>query len=101
MIIDFEKEIKLIIPRIKLAEDYLSCEDVIINNLKMHLNRENDMPAIENYIRDLYTCFNDLVKKNSGTQDCIKYIYASSFLKVLTESAYWHSWIMGLKNKSE
>jgi hypothetical protein len=97
MTIDFEKETKSITSGIRLADDYLGCEDVIIAHIKMLLDKEENIPVIENHLKQLHEHFNDLIKKKSGTTDCIKYINASGFLKVLTESIYWHSWIKVIK----
>jgi hypothetical protein len=93
MTIDFKNEINEITPRIKLAEDYLSCENIIIANIKKHFSKEDDIPSIEKYLKQLYEYFKELIIKNSESVDYIKFLYTSNFLKTLNESTYWHSWV--------
>ncbi|MCW3091353.1 MAG: hypothetical protein JWP81_2422 [Ferruginibacter sp.] len=94
MTILLENETKEIIKGIKLADSYLDCERVIINNIKKHFKNGHKAAVIEDYCKKLKQSLEEKARGEKGNSQCINYDYAVGFLNTLIVSAYWHTWIM-------
>lgn len=97
MKIDFEYEINVIEPQLKLAKGYLECEKIIINNIRKHTIKEFDDDSIAEFLKKLLSYFAIKVEATKQTNDCINYRYAKSFVNTLVATPYWRSWIKTIK----
>lgn len=97
MKIDFEYEINVIEPQLKLAKGYLECEKIIINNIRKHTIKEFDDDSIAEFLKKLLSYFATKVEATKQTNDCINYRYAKSFVNTLVATPYWRSWIKTIK----
>ena len=93
MMIVFDKEVKEILTELKKADGYLDCENVILTNLKKHAANGVSIAELDGYLKNLLEYVEDKTVINKGTEDYTNLIYAGGFLRTITSTPYWHSWI--------
>ncbi len=93
MKIYFEYDVSELINKLKVADVYLECEAIVLENIKKHTDKNISIIFIEGYIKKLHRYFEDKTVINKGNADCINYRYAAGFLNTIIATPYWHSWI--------
>lgn len=94
--INFEFETKEINTGLKQSHDYLSCEHIIVANIKKHIEAGVKMKDIDGYLLHLENYVEDITMKNIDNASGVNYKYAAGFLHTLNSTPYWHSWIKAL-----
>lgn len=92
MKIDFEYEISEMTPDLQLAEGYLECEKVIVNNLRKHIIKGFDDKTIVNYLEKLSAYFKDRIRHHK-TPVIVLITGSGRIINTLIKMRYWRSWI--------
>jgi hypothetical protein len=93
MKIDLDNEINEILQHLQMAEGYLACEKIIVDNIRKHISRGIDDKSITGYLEKLSDYFKDQIKKSQNISDCSNYRYTEGFINTLIKMPYWRSWI--------
>lgn len=93
---DTEREADRMEPEIIAAADYLSCEKILIRNIREHLAGMDDS-ALQAHAAALAEHYETKIKVLQNTRDCVNYRYASAFLRALQASPQLSGWIRSTK----
>ncbi len=85
----FENETMEINIDLKKALGYLDCEQIIIYNLRKHVNNKVANYNLEKYIKKLLHYFEDKQVINRGNDQCTNYKYAAGFIATIIATPYW------------
>ncbi len=90
---DVAQEAAAMEPEITKAEDYLSCEKVLINNIKKHLLEGMDDAALQAYAAAMAEHYDTKTRALQHNRVCVNYRYASAFLHALRAAPHLANWI--------
>ena len=93
MKIDAGNELREMEPDIKSAADYLSCEKVLIHNMKKHVKKGASDADVHEYTRQLAAYYTAQTAATQNTSTSINYRYAAAFLNVLMCAPHFCLWI--------
>lgn len=97
MEIDVVHEVDEMESGIKAARDYLSCEKILINNIRRHVSSGMDYTALQEYTASLAAYYAARIKAAQSTTVCVNYRYAVAFLNALHEAPHLSGWIQASK----
>ena len=92
---NFENEMKELSDKLKKADGYLACEQVVLQNIKKYFDVDavdNDVD-IEQYIKKLSDHIEDRITANQDKYNCTNYRYAAGFLNILLRTPCRMNWI--------
>ena len=93
MPIDLEYEISEMTPDLQMAEGYLECEQIIINNIRKHVKKGLEDNSIIEFLHKLSGYYKDRINETQNTTDCTNFRYVEGFVNTLIKMPYWRSWI--------
>lgn len=93
MKINFEAEVKVLASQLKLGDGYLDCEQIITTNIKKKIQDGITIPAIEIYLKQLRSFFEDKMVINKGSLEAVNFKYAVGFLTSIIATPFWQSWM--------
>ena len=93
MTIDVNAETKELSKVLKLAEGYLSCERIIIQNIIKQLDNDSTEESIISYLEKLSAFLGNKIKTQEPDEDCTNYRYALGLVDTLLKMPYWKSWM--------
>ena len=93
MRIDFKNELTELNGELKRAESYLDCETIVLCNIKKHIVKGINIPAINRYMKNLLVYFEDGRVIYKGTMVAVNYKYAAAFLNTIIATPQWYDWI--------
>ena len=92
-IIDVDAETTELSKVLKLADGYLSCERIIIQNIIKQLDNDSTDENIVFYLEKLSAFLGNKIKTQQQNEDCTNYRYALGFVDTLLKMPYWKSWM--------
>jgi len=97
MSIDFKFEINEFTTRLDKAKGYSNIEKVIINNIKKHIEKNEDDESILKFLKATSSFITYKIEKNQPGIDFTSYKYARDFINTLLEMPYCRHWIKTIK----
>jgi hypothetical protein len=93
MTIDLAYEISEMTPDLRMAEGYLACEKIIIQNVRKQLTRGCSDELILKFLQGLSDYYKSRIAELQNMSDCTNYRFAEGFINTLIKMPYWRSWI--------
>jgi hypothetical protein len=93
MSIDFKFEINEFITRLNKAKGYSSIEKIIANNIKTHIDKNEDDESILKFLEATSGFITYKIKKNQQDINLMSYTHARDFINTLLEMPYCRHWI--------
>lgn len=90
---NFTSENEQIANELKLANGYLACEKIILNNILKRFEFGLDDASIENYLKELVTHLEIIIETGKESNFHINYRFAAGFINTLLKVPAWREWV--------
>ena len=90
---NFTSENEQIANELKLANGYLACEKIILNNILNRFEFGLDDASIENYLKELVTHLEIIIETGKESNFHINYRFAAGFINTLLKVPAWREWV--------
>ena len=97
MHIDIDHEKKLIREALKQVSGYMGCEKIIIQRIRMQVEKGADDSNIENYVKSIASDLETLTDTCGDANVQMNYRYVIGFINALLRAPSWKNWMQTIE----